>query len=56
MEGKVDLSEAYRLVRELELDIPFAKQILLNEVFYDLSNYQYQKGMEDATTIHNKYR
>tara|TARA_R110002096_G_scaffold368745_1_gene562002 strand:+ start:2651 stop:2821 length:171 start_codon:yes stop_codon:yes gene_type:complete len=56
MAGKVDLSEAYRRVRELELDIPFAKQILLNEVFHDLANDQYTKGMDNATIIHNKYK
>ena len=56
MAGKVDLSEAYRQVRELELDIPFTKQILLNDIFYNLANDQYVKGMDSASMIHNKYR
>ena len=56
MSKTIELGEAYRQVRELQLDIPFEKQILLNEVFYDLANSQYIKGMDDATKIHNKYK
>lgn len=56
MAGKVDLSEAYRRVRELELEVPCEKKILLNEIFYDLANDQYTKGMDNATRIHDKYR
>ena len=56
MSKTIDLSEAYKQVRELELEIPFAKQILLNELFHDLANSQYVKGMDMATKIHDKYR
>tara|TARA_B110000503_G_C6936379_1_gene324995 strand:+ start:427 stop:597 length:171 start_codon:yes stop_codon:yes gene_type:complete len=52
----IDLGEAYEQVRKLELDIPFAKQILLNELFHDLANSQYVKGIDIATKIHDKYR
>jgi hypothetical protein len=56
MSRTIDLSQAYKQVRELELEIPFAKQILLNELFHDLANSQYVKGMDMATKIHDKYR
>ena len=52
----VDLSEAYRRVKELGLEVPYAKQILLNEIFHDLANDQYAKGIDTATKIHDKYR
>ncbi len=52
----IDLGEAYKQVRQLELDIPYAKKMLLNELFYDLANSQYNKGIDIATKIHNKYR
>lgn len=54
--NKVDLGEAYRQVRELELDIPYAKQMLLNEIFHNLANDQYVHGMDTASKIHNKYK
>ena len=56
MARTIDLGEAYKQVRQLELDIPYAKQILLNELFHDLANSQYTKGMDMATKIHDKYR
>ena len=56
MAKTVDLSEAYRRVKELGLEVPYAKQILLTDIFYDLANDQYVKGMDDATIIHDKYK
>jgi hypothetical protein len=56
MADKVDLGDAYRIVTELVLDIPYEKLRILNEVLYDLANDQYVKGMDDATRIHDKYK
>ncbi len=56
MARTIDLGEVYKKVRQLELDIPYAKQILLNELFHDLANSQYTKGIDVAIKIHDKYR
>ena len=56
MAQSVDLGIAFKQLRELDLDLPYEKSIVLNEVLYNLANDQYVKGFGDATVVHDKYK
>ena len=56
MAQSVDLSIAFKQLKELNLDLPYQKSIVLNEILYNLAHDQYVKGSDDASLIHNKYQ
>ena len=51
-----ELSKAYRLKRELKLNLTTEQFIKLNDIMCDLANTEFKRGLDKGFEICNKYR
>ena len=52
---KSNLTLAFEQVENLKLNLTLRERIFLNDVLCTLANEQYNKGLDTANKIHNKY-